>query len=90
MKVTITLEFDGDNAEYVGKYSGGCDIGLLLRDALGEFQAAREPAAEYVAKRYPNIALDQHRAFKIRDVEKRVTMARMLAGATVIIMLDDV
>jgi hypothetical protein len=93
MKVTVTLEFDVDNnAEYVGKHSGSVDVGVLLRDALGEFQAARKPAAKYVDKRYPRTdgwLSSTGRLFKIRDVEKRVAMAQMLARADVTILVDE-
>ncbi len=88
-RVTITLEFKDDDAEYVDKYSGGCDIGLLLRHALGEFEALRQPAKAYVAKRYPEMRRPQDYAFKIRYVEKRNRMAEVLRRADVTILVAD-
>lgn len=91
-RVTITLEFDENDSEYINKHSGGVDIGLLLRDAMGEFETARQPAAEYVAKRYPGVEnfASNAAAFKIRDVEKRCAMAQALRRAYVTILVSDV
>jgi hypothetical protein len=90
-RVTITLEFEESDSEYISKHSGGVDIGLLLRDALGEFEAVRTPANEYVAKRYPGIEnfASNSVAFKIRDVEKRNAMAHTLCRADVTIHVED-
>jgi hexokinase len=100
-RVTITLEFGKNDSEYIDKHSGGCDVGPLLRDALGEFEAARQPVAEYVAKRYTDISgttisramintfNDFRVASKARDVEKRCKMAETLRRADVTILVED-
>ena len=85
-RVTITLEFGENDSEYIDKHGG--DIGLLLRDSLGEFEAERQPASEYVAKRYPDMTPERRR-WKIRDVEKRCTVARILHRADVTILIED-
>jgi hypothetical protein len=87
-RVTITLEFEENDSEYISKHSGGVDIGLLLRDALGEFEAVRTPGNEYVDKRYPDLT-SSRRAYKIRQVEKRNAMAHMLCRADVTLVVED-
>jgi hypothetical protein len=89
-RVTITLEFEENDSEYIGEHSGGVDIGLLLRDALGEFEAVRTPANEYVDKRYgSSMPGPATIAFKIRDVEKRCEMARVLGRTNVTIFIGE-
>ena len=86
-KVTIELDFGSDElATQVDAGSGGVDIGQLLRDALGEFANKRSPVIVYVNERYAS-QNDKFKSFKIRDVRKRILMARTLACATVTILV---
>jgi hypothetical protein len=89
-KVTITLEFEGENAEYIAEKEGGVDVGLLLRDALADFRCARQtPTVEaYVATRYGWPFTDFHRA-KAHDVKKRIAFSEVLGKAIVTINVSD-
>ena len=78
-RVTITLEFNNDDSQYIDEHGGGCDIGLLLRDALGEFEAVRLRL---------NFASNAA-AFKIRDVQKRTKMAQALRRGDVTILVQE-
>ncbi|MHB8107775.1 MAG: hypothetical protein ACYDH4_10180 [Candidatus Cryosericum sp.] len=90
MKTTITLEFDSDDAEAVRTLCGGVDICQLLRDAFGEFVARREPAEEYVLKRYdPSVYPGQSHGFKVRQVQKRNKMAELLKRGDVTVFLNQ-
>lgn len=87
-KVTITLEFEGESAEYIDAKSGGVDVGVLLKDALADFRHARMPVEEYVAKRYAE-SDDRFRRFKRGDVGKRVAFSAVLSNAFVTINVAD-
>ncbi len=87
MKTTITIEFESEDAEKVAELTGGVDLTILLRDALGEFIAARTPALEYVKRRYDASYIISHR-LKVREVEKRCKLADVLKHGNVTIELD--
>ena len=55
-------------------------IRFLLMEAIYEFGRVRTPAAEYVARRYPEGYLGDHDrdADKIKEVTSRTTLAREL------------
>jgi len=87
-KVTITLEFEGESAEYIDAKSGGVDVGLLLRDALADFRIERTPPYAYVTKRYAD-SDDRFRRFKLGDVTKRIEFSAVLSNALVTINVSD-
>jgi hypothetical protein len=57
------------------------DLRYLLSDALGDFAAGRNDAAEYVDKRYPGTDYYPEREEKIQQVLRRVRLARKLHDA---------
>lgn len=81
----LTLEIvlhDHDAEQFEDAY---CDVGQLIRDALGEFVATRQNVRgdgalhvkEYVEKRYAH--MDQKfRLYKMREVAQRVRAATLL------------
>jgi hypothetical protein len=76
MKTTITLEFQDGDAQAVEELTRGVDLGTLLRDAFGEFQDTRQPATEYVKKRY---GIDgSFRDRKVLEVGRRCKLAELL------------
>ena len=83
MNTIITLAFEGKEAEEVAELTRAVDLGQLLRDALGEFVAARQPEADYVVTRHG----DRTRLFraKLREVVKRNLLACLLKRADVTI-----
>ena len=64
-------------------------IKLLLRDALGEFAAARTPADAYVQRRYQGNA-SLCTPTKVAEVTKRVEAAFWLSRATITVELKAV
>jgi hypothetical protein len=87
MKTTITLEFKDDDAEAVAGLTGVVDVGLLLRDALGEFIESRTPVGVYVQSRYLNQS-ERFRQDKAREVAKRVALATLLVQGGYFILVD--
>jgi hypothetical protein len=86
-RVMIMLELRPDDVEYIEKRSGNYEVGLLLRDALGEFEASRFPAEKYVAERYPEMErLDSEN--KVLDVEKRLRLSRALRHADLMVLVE--
>lgn len=75
MRVTLTLEWTGDDASAMKAMFGSPDMRQLLRDALGEFRSVRE-APDYVEKRYPE---HPHAAWKRKEVARRCEAARLLS-----------
>lgn len=99
-KVAVTIEFWGEDAEVMALRSGGVDVGVLLRDALGEFQDSRKvrasaeldavPTVEgYVEYRYA-LSTERFRKDKVREVTKRCDMAKRLHAGAVTIYVSDV
>ena len=94
MNTIITLAFEGKEAEEVAELARAVDLGQLLRDALGEFVAARQPEADYVVTRHgfagvhymhmPATVYGRFKA-KLREVVKRNLLACLLkrAGVTI-------
>jgi hypothetical protein len=74
-RVTLTLEWTGENADAMKAMFGSPDIGQLLRDALGEFREAREKP-DYVDDRYPN---HRYATWKRSEVIRRCEAARLLS-----------
>jgi hypothetical protein len=70
MRTTITLDFNDVDIERATELSNGVDVGVLLRDALGEFIATRTPIDKYVAERYRG-QYSGFLTYKIRDLAKR-------------------
>jgi len=64
----------------------------LISDALAEFASHREPAKEYVDKRYPNVEgyawLDRDK--KVQQVYGRTKLARSLHNAALGVEVQDV
>ena len=92
MNTIITLAFEGKEAEEVAELTRAVDLGQLLRDALGEFVAARQPEADYVVTRhgFPGVhymPATVHGLFKakLREVVKRNLLACLLKRADVTI-----
>ena len=88
MKTTITIEFTGEPAQAVSDLTRGVDLGILLRDSLGEFVAARTPANTYVARRYSGNS-DTFRSFKLREFAKRCALAEMLKRGDITIETEE-
>jgi hypothetical protein len=55
-------------------------VAQLLKDALGEFISAREPAESYIERRYAGQGA-QFRARKLAEVSERLTVAYRLKRA---------
>jgi hypothetical protein len=87
VKATIILEFEGELANELDARSHA-DIGLVLRDALGEFIAARTPFADYVAKRYSS-APERFQRDKVRNVAKRCELACSIAKGDVTLIVSE-
>lgn len=88
MKTIITIGFLPGDADLVSEMTRGTDLGTLLRDALGEFVSRRQPAKEYVAKRYASQG-DRFTTYKVREVEKRCELAEILKRGFVTIEIDE-
>lgn len=80
MKVLVTLELDLDETERTAL--ADVDLALLFRDALGEFRGAREPARDYIARRY-GAHTPEFRGEKFQELEVRVAAAKLLGRASV-------
>jgi hypothetical protein len=82
-KIVLTL-CDGDVSAFESLGFEESDLGILLRDALGEFDRAREPVADYVEGRYPaRDYSDDFRTRKLAEVGIRKDVAGMLRRAEV-------
>lgn len=77
-KIILTLrEEDASKLESLGLDES--DVGLLLRDALGEFDRAREPVSNYVEDRYPvSEYSESFRSRKFAEVISRKDLAEVL------------
>jgi hypothetical protein len=82
-KATITLTFEGDDAQKIADLTKSVDLGTFLRDCFGEFQTARNARSwpmTYVVQRYSG----QSSAFvarKYQELVKRLELASMLRAA---------
>ena len=87
MKTTITIEFSGEPAQAVSDLTRGVDLGILLRDALGEFIAAHTPARTSLDATWETTSLS--RLFKIREVAKRCALAEVLKRGDITIETEE-
>lgn len=74
----IVVVFAGTDAVEAHSLASRVDVRQLLRDALGEFIAARSPAEGYVQKRYGFEPGGVSHADKVHEVAIRTRFARLL------------
>ena len=65
--------------------AGGVDVGLLLRDALADFRAARDGG--YVDRRYAGQS-ESFKQMKIREIAKRIVMTHFIESGTFTIEIE--
>ena len=79
MAAKIVIELDVEAEEALVGVSDQ-QLGILLRDAFGEFADRRSPAREYVDRRYPGdgVFAGEARDVKVKQVERRINLANAL------------